>query len=626
MPGRFGLLFVFMLLFPVVVFGESDWEASRFDLQYKLDALLATQPPPDVCYIDKRPGHYTRDDWEAVIDATWGAGLPTAQKLQIFDTAWEALDTDYAAFQHLAVDLDSLRNLYRPEIEAGVSRGRFAAIMNYLSYAMQDAHTLIFDAGVNRVTALQPGVPLVVLSTWQNNDHFGACLTPLPDQTLLVYQALPNHVLGLQAGDLVLGYDGVPWAELVQELIAAQLPIYFNRVWGSTTSSIEHGLLMSAGMNWHLFDTIDVVKFDTGDTLHLPTLPLVDQYGTIWDREQLPVPGVAMPDIPSRDFISWGIVDGTNIGYVYISSWSYLPEDEIEAQYYEAIYNLMFNYYTEGLIIDQRLNYGGSYGTAQAGHALLFDDVIYTYGYDIRCGDPADHFSMCSHPSAWYQPPSLAIPGDPDSFYDKPIAILTGPGAVSNGDVETFRYSFHPQARLFGKPPSSAFTLATYPDLGHPEWFMVYGSGNGYRYSTHEYMTHVDLEIDEEVWLTRDDVANGVDTVVEAAMAWINSVTGVEPGHAGDSSEWFGQSYPNPFRSETRFRFSVPVAQRVRVAVYNTVGQRVRTLLDRHVGAGSHMVTWDGRDDDGVVVSSGVYVYRLRAGHQQQPGSMVFMR
>jgi hypothetical protein len=52
----------------------------------------------------------------------------------------------------------------------------------------------------------------------------------------------------------------------------------------------------------------------------------------------------------------------------------------------------------------------------------------------------------------------FTIPGEPTTYYDKPIAVLTGPGAVSNGDWELLRMGFHPMVRTFGKASNGAFT------------------------------------------------------------------------------------------------------------------------------------------------------------------------
>ena len=88
----------------------------------------------------KKKGLLTKEEWQALIDERWGPGLPTDQKLQIFDNFWYRIDRYSSVFPNLDVDWDSLRNKYRPEVEAGVSRGRFNAIINHMSLALHENH------------------------------------------------------------------------------------------------------------------------------------------------------------------------------------------------------------------------------------------------------------------------------------------------------------------------------------------------------------------------------------------------------------------------------------------------------------------------------------------------------
>ncbi len=74
------------------------------------------------------------------------------------------------------------------------------------------------------------------------------------------------------------------------------------------------------------------------------------------------------------------------------------------------------------------------------------------------------------------------------------------------------------------------------------------------------------------------------------------------------------QNFPNPFNPETRIAFSVPKTSHVKVVIYNALGQMVRTLIDRNVEPGHHILNWDGRNDAGQLVPSGVYFYRMKAG------------
>ncbi|ARA91750.1 hypothetical protein AWN76_000260 [Rhodothermaceae bacterium RA] len=88
------------------------------------------------------------------------------------------------------------------------------------------------------------------------------------------------------------------------------------------------------------------------------------------------------------------------------------------------------------------------------------------------------------------------------------------------------------------------------------------------------------------------------------------------------------QNYPNPFNPTTTIAFELTRAEAspVSLVVYNLLGQEVRTLIQGALPAGTYTVEWDGRDNAGAPVSSGVYLYRLTQGDQMQTRSMVLMK
>ncbi|MBU8934906.1 MAG: T9SS type A sorting domain-containing protein [candidate division Zixibacteria bacterium] len=86
------------------------------------------------------------------------------------------------------------------------------------------------------------------------------------------------------------------------------------------------------------------------------------------------------------------------------------------------------------------------------------------------------------------------------------------------------------------------------------------------------------------------------------------------------------QNYPNPFNPTTAISFSLPNAGEVRLEVFNVMGQQVATLVNHHMEAGSHTVTWDSRDNSGHNVASGVYFYRLEAGSINKTKKMVLLK
>jgi fibronectin-binding autotransporter adhesin len=74
------------------------------------------------------------------------------------------------------------------------------------------------------------------------------------------------------------------------------------------------------------------------------------------------------------------------------------------------------------------------------------------------------------------------------------------------------------------------------------------------------------------------------------------------------------QNYPNPFNPTTSIKFAIPENANVQLNVYNMLGQKVRTIMDGMQDAGYYTVNWDGTNDLGSKVSSGIYIYRISAG------------
>ena len=86
------------------------------------------------------------------------------------------------------------------------------------------------------------------------------------------------------------------------------------------------------------------------------------------------------------------------------------------------------------------------------------------------------------------------------------------------------------------------------------------------------------------------------------------------------------QNYPNPFNPSTTIPFSLAEPSQVLLTIYNVKGQRVKTLLNEMKDFGRHTVNWDGKNDHGLKVSSGVYYYRLKAGKRVFTKKLILMK
>lgn len=86
------------------------------------------------------------------------------------------------------------------------------------------------------------------------------------------------------------------------------------------------------------------------------------------------------------------------------------------------------------------------------------------------------------------------------------------------------------------------------------------------------------------------------------------------------------QNYPNPFNPATKIRYRLPKDDNVTLTIYNTAGQKVRTLINQRQPAGIYTVEWDSRNDMGIQVSTGVYVYVFKTGHFIKVLKMAFIK
>ncbi len=85
-------------------------------------------------------------------------------------------------------------------------------------------------------------------------------------------------------------------------------------------------------------------------------------------------------------------------------------------------------------------------------------------------------------------------------------------------------------------------------------------------------------------------------------------------------------NYPNPFNPETHIAFSLPKETDLTLTVFNILGQHVKTLASGHFEAGRHEVVWDGTNEAGVAVTSGVYLYRLETGDFTETKKMMLLK
>jgi flagellar hook assembly protein FlgD len=86
------------------------------------------------------------------------------------------------------------------------------------------------------------------------------------------------------------------------------------------------------------------------------------------------------------------------------------------------------------------------------------------------------------------------------------------------------------------------------------------------------------------------------------------------------------QNYPNPFNAGTAISFDIPQACQAKVRIYNILGQLVVTLYDKPTYPGRYTITWDGKDEKGKEISSGIYFYQLSTPGFTKSSKMLLLK
>lgn len=141
------------------------------------------------------------------------------------------------------------------------------------------------------------------------------------------------------------------------------------------------------------------------------------------------------------------------------------------------------------------------------------------------------------------------------------------------------------------------------------------------------------IHFDGTMWV---DITSSVDTLANVVCGTTTSLSpfavgvGDIPDGVGDGTSpqfTLHQNIPNPFNPQTTIRYDVPTGgAAVNISVYDITGRLVRELVDERRAAGTWLVQWNGDDDGGARVASGVYFYRLRAGSFVETKKMVLLK
>ena len=259
-------------------------------------------------------------------------------------------------------------------------------------------------------------------------------------------------------------------------------------------------------------------------------------------------------------------------------------------------------------------------------------------------GDSSAQMQVTGDGPVFYGTRAVAVKADPKNFYT-PWTIEFRPTApVDPLGFAGVRFAFHPgDIELPSFPIFALFIddlgvdLARDPeqfhiDFSRREWqvieipFTTFDQPNYYGPGLLDQVDLIDalrfggnitgtFYLDDVRLVTRIPAAPRVPTAISEAS-----------GTDQPAAFVLTQNVPNPFNSSTSFRFALPQAADIELAIYNLAGQKVAHLARGWHAAGHYTAHWDGRNDAGVRLATGVYIYRLRAGEQIQVRKLLLLR
>lgn len=225
---------------------------------------------------------------------------------------------------------------------------------------------------------------------------------------------------------------------------------------------------------------------------------------------------------------------------------------------------------------------------------------------------------------------------------------LAGPDAMgySNGTIKSYEGSpigeTNIEIPVYANSPDCIFNNdecpswyadeVQNPEIGsHYAYYFEDGPVNGQAYLYHGVCgTWIDNLIYKAFYFSFDfsQVTSQInrDSMIADAVVWFGTPTGIDQDVISPQFT-LRQNYPNPFNPNTTIEFATSMKNaETNITIYNSKGEKVRTLINQTLPKGSHKVVWDGKDDNQNSVSSGIYIYKFRNGNIAKTKKMILTK
>ncbi len=197
----------------------------------------------------------------------------------------------------------------------------------------------------------------------------------------------------------------------------------------------------------------------------------------------------------------------------------------------------------------------------------------------------------------------------------------TGAGAAT---LENGRWTLY-SAENSGLINDFVWTIAV--DSTNTKWFGTWGGLSSFDGINWKHYTVQDGLLDNEIQALEIDSENNVWVGTKNGLSCLHdTITSVNTVNNKPTVYSTLQINPNPFNPCTKISFSLPNSSSMDLSIYDIAGQKVRTILSGSFGAGSHSVIWDGKDNFGKSVASGIYISRLESAKVTLTAKMLLIK
>lgn len=206
-----------------------------------------------------------------------------------------------------------------------------------------------------------------------------------------------------------------------------------------------------------------------------------------------------------------------------------------------------------------------------------------------------------------------------DSLFTIATEILT---VISPNGGEIWESGHSYEIDWNGSETITAVTLEYSPDNGET-WISIADNV----VNTGKYEWDIPAINTDSVRVRVSDASDGAPADVSDGNFTITIIDGVVDAEPTIPEQFeLLQNYPNPFNIETKIVFAVPQTSSIVLSIYNTKGERIRTLQAGQLAPGRYTSLWDGRNDAGQVVATGFYIYRIQMGEWQASRKMSLIK